>query len=198
MIQRLVKTVYIMVNGNRRSARNRQSSSKPVSRAAFDALKARLNPDIKAVSCSGQPRPVVGASDFWISRRVQIVKSATAGTVVSLVAGDLVKELSSAAGTYPIRINTVTVWGSLNSVVTATLNTQNISVSATELPITASDYGSAMKVAGVKFMVPKLLSKVLQVNSASTLVVGSASWVNSVGGTTQNVVFDVDLTFQLP
>lgn len=198
MIQRLVKTVYIMGNGNRGGARNRKSSSKPVSRAAFNALKARLDPDIKAVSTSGQPRPVVGASDFWISRRVQLVKPATSGTVVSITLGDLVKELSTAAGTFPLRINCVTVWGSLNSIITATLNTQNISVDASVLPITSTDYGSATRVAGIKYMVPKLLSKVNTPSSATTTVVATGSWANSIGNSTQNVIFDVDLTFQLP
>jgi len=189
-----------MVNGNRRSTRNRKSNSQPVSRAAFNALKARLDPDIKAVPTSGQPRPVVGPGDFWISRRVQITLNGTASTVLNLTVGDIIKQISSAAGTYPLRICAVTAYGPMGGSLTCTLNIDNIGVATDSLsPLTASDYGSATRMPGLRFTVPKLASKVIGATSASSTVVAAASWTGGTAPTLQgSVVYEVDITFQLP
>jgi len=188
------------MRGNGRNTRNRPRNGGPVSRAAFRALEARLNPDIKAVPTSGQPRPVTGPGDFWISRRVQLTLSGNPGAALNCTVGDIIKQLTSATGTFPLRICSVTCYGPMGGSLTTTLNTQNFTTLAGGTnAITSSDYGSAVRMPGLRFTIPKLISQVLAASPTSTVVIASSTWSGGVApSVTGNVVFDVDVVFQLP
>jgi hypothetical protein len=83
---------------------------------------------------------------------------------------------------------------------TTTLNTQNFTTLAGGTnAITSTDYGSAVSLPGLRFTIPKLISQVLGASPTSTVVIASSTWSGGVApAVTGNIVFDVDVVFQLP
>ena len=181
--------------GNRRNSSRRGGL---VTKAAFRALEARLNPNIKGTPAVAQPRPVTGSGDFWTQRRVQLTLTVSPGAVASLTSGDLVKQLTSAPITLNVRIRRITVFGFTGGALTATINIQNFcdSIAGTN-PVTSSDRGTSTRLPGLKFEIPRLVADSKSFSSTSTTVLAVST---STGLTTaaNDIIYDVDLEYQLP
>jgi hypothetical protein len=113
---------------------------------------------------------------------------------VILKFGDIVKQLTSASIALKVRIKRITCYGPTGSSVTCTVNIQNFcdSIAGTN-PVTSSDRGTATRLPGIRFEIPTLISA--SKDMAPTTVTELASATATAQG---EIVFDVDLEYQLP
>jgi len=157
-----------------RNSRNNTRSGRSASHAQLRALESRLNPNVVGRPAKSQPRPVVGPGDFWVTRRIQVLKASSAaqGAALEFTLGDIATQLTNNTNSTGFRVSKVCVWGPATYLITAQLNLANISNNvgsqSSNNGITCTDFGTTNNLPGVEFKIPKLIALYLWSSKATT------------------------------
>lgn len=153
-------------------------------------IKREINPLVKVRALRGNPKPINVNQTVFVSRTIQVVKTASAGSA-ALSVQDVTGAFSSPQD---IRVDFIKVWNSAaGSSLKATLLVRNVTDStANAAEIVGEDFGNFSSLAGIKFDIPMTLTM-----DVTTLLSSNNLITCVAGGATDKIVFQVGLRVSL-